>query len=88
MFNHVTVNSSNMAAVSDTCSGSVRKRRVDSSKPGTKPADSSGEHGAEPSKDTENETRLESRLQTGTYWLTRVVLLRSVAFIYCEHADI
>lgn len=24
------------------------------------------------------------RLRTGTYWLTRIVLLRSIAFMYCE----
>lgn len=87
MFSHVTVNSANMAADGDSCSGAVRKRRVDGSKTDPKPADSSKGHGAEPSKDTEKEKRPQS-LQTGTYWLTRVVLLRSVAFIYCEHADI
>lgn len=27
-------------------------------------------------------------LQTGTFWLTRIVLLRSVAFIYCECAGV
>lgn len=25
-----------------------------------------------------------ARLRTGTFWLTRVVLLRALAFIYCE----
>ncbi|XP_034050097.1 lipase maturation factor 1 [Thalassophryne amazonica] len=37
--------------------------------------------GNEANTDGEKEKRLQS-LQTGSYWLTRVVLLRSVAFIY------
>ena len=26
----------------------------------------------------------ESKLQAGTYWLTRIVFLRSLAFVYCK----
>ncbi|TKS90138.1 Lipase maturation factor 1 [Collichthys lucidus] len=70
-----------MAAASDSSGSSVRKRRVDSSKTETKSADSSEEHGAESSGDTEKEKRFAST-QRGTYWLTRIVLLRAVAFIY------
>ncbi|KAE8284534.1 Lipase maturation factor 1 [Larimichthys crocea] len=70
-----------MAAASDSSSSSVRKRRVDSSKTETKSVDSSEEHGAESSGDTEKEKRVTS-IQRGTYWLTRIVLLRAVAFIY------
>lgn len=83
----MTVNSANMAAASDSGGSSVRKRRVDSSRTETKPADSSEEHGADSSRDADKEKRLQS-LQTGTYWLTRIVLLRSVAFIYCKHVDV
>lgn len=70
-----------MAATSDSSGSSVRKRRVDSSKTETKWADSGGEDGEKLSKDTEKEKSHQS-LQRGTFWLTRIVLLRSVAFIY------
>ncbi|XP_030256928.1 lipase maturation factor 1 isoform X1 [Sparus aurata] len=70
-----------MAATSDSSGSSVRKRRVDSSKTETKCADGSEENEADSGKDTEKEKELQ-RLHTGTYWLTRIVLLRSVAFIY------
>lgn len=86
MFSHVTSQSVNMAATSDSSGSSVRKRRVDSSKTETKCADGSEENEVDSGKDTEKEKELQ-RLHTGTYWLTRIVLLRSVAFIYCEHAD-
>lgn len=90
LFNHVTLTSANMAAASDNSDNSdnsVRKRRVDSSKTETRCTDISKEHGTKISKDTEKkETTVES-LQTGTYWLTRIVLLRAVAFIYCKHVD-
>nr|CBN81183.1 Lipase maturation factor 1 [Dicentrarchus labrax] len=70
-----------MAAAGDSSGSAVRRRRGDGSKTETKCADSSGEHGAEPGEDSEKEKSPQS-LQTGTYWLTRIVLLRSVAFIY------
>ncbi|XP_053197743.1 lipase maturation factor 1 isoform X1 [Scomber japonicus] len=62
----------------DSC---VRKRRVDSSKAETHSVNSSKDHGANTDTDTEKEKTLLS-LQSGTYWLTRIVLLRAVAFIY------
>ncbi|KAK9530738.1 hypothetical protein VZT92_012224 [Zoarces viviparus] len=70
-----------MAATGGTCESSVRKRRVDGRKTDSKCADSREEHGADSREDTEEETGPRS-LQTGTFWLTRIVLLRSVAFIY------
>ncbi|XP_022598648.1 lipase maturation factor 1 [Seriola dumerili] len=70
-----------MAASSGSSESSVRKRRVDSRKTEPESADSCRQHGADTSKDTETGKRPES-LRTGTYWLTRIVLLRSVAFIY------
>lgn len=73
-----------MAAARDSTDGALRKRRVNSSKTEEKHADISDGRGAKYNKDGENkETRVQS-LQTGTYWLTRIVLLRSVAFIYCK----
>lgn len=81
---HVTANSTNMAAVSDSYSSSVRKRRFDRSKAET--TDRSEGHITDGSTDTEKEKRLQS-VRTGTYWLTRIVLLRSVAFIYRKHVD-
>uniref|UniRef100_A0A3Q3JV49 Lipase maturation factor n=1 Tax=Monopterus albus TaxID=43700 RepID=A0A3Q3JV49_MONAL len=70
-----------MAATSESFETSVRRRRVDSRKTETNFADSSKENGANTDKDTEKEKTLVS-LQTGSYWLTRIVLLRAVAFIY------
>lgn len=83
---HVTTNSTNMAAAGDSYSSSVRKRRFDSSKAETKATDSSEGHITDANTDTEKEKTLQS-VQTGTYWLTRIVLLRSVAFIYRKHVD-
>uniref|UniRef100_A0A3Q3KIG3 Lipase maturation factor n=1 Tax=Mastacembelus armatus TaxID=205130 RepID=A0A3Q3KIG3_9TELE len=56
---------------------SVRRRHVDSRKSEAESSASSQDTGA----DTEKEKGCVS-LHTGTYWLTRVVLLRFVAFIY------
>ncbi|KAM8887924.1 lipase maturation factor 1 [Synchiropus picturatus] len=60
---------------------SVRKRRVEGSKTGT----SSAKDGVEETNNLVKDERQEKRqptLRRGTYWLTRIVLLRSVAFIY------
>ncbi|XP_018541042.1 lipase maturation factor 1 isoform X2 [Lates calcarifer] len=77
----MTVTSTNMAASSDSSESTVRRRRVDGRKTETDSADSCRENGADSSRDTDTEKRRES-VQTGTFWLTRIVLLRSVAFIY------
>uniref|UniRef100_A0A3Q3MKL7 Lipase maturation factor n=1 Tax=Labrus bergylta TaxID=56723 RepID=A0A3Q3MKL7_9LABR len=65
------------ASTGDSSSSSVRKRHVGNNKTETKSADCSEEDG----EDKEREKRLQP-LQKGTYWLTRIVLLRSVSFIY------
>ncbi|XP_041670075.1 lipase maturation factor 1 isoform X1 [Cheilinus undulatus] len=65
------------ATLSDTSCGSVRKRHVGGCKTDAKPADTTNEK--ENCKETEKRLR---PLHAGTYWLTRIVLLRSVAFIY------
>lgn len=83
----MTVTSTNMAASSDSSESTVRRRRVDGRKTETDSADSCRENGADSSRDTDTEKRRES-VQTGTFWLTRIVLLRSVAFIYCESAEL
>ncbi|XP_028991442.2 lipase maturation factor 1 isoform X2 [Betta splendens] len=70
-----------MATVSDIPQSALRKRRVDGRKTETESAAVDDEHGANTDKDTEKQ-RGRVSLQTGTYWLTRIVLLRSVAFIY------
>ncbi|XP_039990697.1 lipase maturation factor 1 [Xiphias gladius] len=70
-----------MADSSESPESCVRRRRVESRKTETKSADSFRQHGADTDTETETEKRLES-LQTGTFWLSRIVLLRSVAFIY------
>lgn len=85
LFSHMTVRSVNMAAASDSPQSSVRKRRVDSRKTETESAVSGGANEANTDKDTEKEKeKTFASLQSGSYWLTRIVLLRSVAFIYCE----
>lgn len=76
---HVTPN---MAAASDSTDSAVRKRRVETRK--TESISSNSKDNAEDiSKKKKEEKRLRS-LQPGTYWLTRIVLLRAVAFIYCK----
>ncbi|XP_047466015.1 lipase maturation factor 1 [Mugil cephalus] len=70
-----------MAAGGETSESSVRKRRVDTKKTETHSAPGGTDNGANTGRDTEKGKRLRS-LQPGTYWLTRVVLLRAVAFIY------
>ncbi|XP_070707773.1 lipase maturation factor 1 [Pempheris klunzingeri] len=70
-----------MAAAGDGSESSVRRRRVVGGKAEAKCADSSEEDGANPSEEPAGE-RSPPSLHTGTFWLTRIVLLRSVAFIY------
>lgn len=73
-----------MAAAADSTDTGVRKRRVDSSKTEEKHADTSDGRGAKDSKHEEKKEESFQSLHTGSYWLTRIVLLRSVAFIYCK----
>lgn len=73
-----------MAAVNDSNDSSVRKRRVDNSETEVKHADIRDERGKKDSKYGEKKDKEVQSLQTGTYWLTRIVLLRFVAFIYCK----
>ncbi|CAB1423907.1 unnamed protein product [Pleuronectes platessa] len=69
-----------MAASSED--SGVRKRRVDSRRQKeTQTGDSGGEHAADSDSGSGTE-HTPGSLQTGTYWLSRIVLLRSVAFIY------
>uniref|UniRef100_A0A1A7XB97 Lipase maturation factor n=1 Tax=Iconisemion striatum TaxID=60296 RepID=A0A1A7XB97_9TELE len=70
-----------MATISGSPESTVRKRHVDSRRTETDNVPSSTENGAKDNRDPDKETELES-LQPGTFWLTRVVLLRAVAFIY------
>lgn len=81
----MTVSSLNMATSSDSAESSVRRRRVDIKKTerDAADADSCKDHGSEATEDTKTGKRPGS-LQTGTYWLTRIVLLRFTAFIYCK----
>ncbi|XP_061087109.1 lipase maturation factor 1 [Conger conger] len=65
----------------ETDGNALRKRRTDTVKPTTKPTDDSNDTNGE-----EVETKYGKpgavNLQSGTFWLTRIVLLRSIAFIY------
>uniref|UniRef100_A0A3B4B5B4 Uncharacterized protein n=1 Tax=Periophthalmus magnuspinnatus TaxID=409849 RepID=A0A3B4B5B4_9GOBI len=68
-------------------SSAVRRRRVDPSGTGhteTSTGDSERRDGTEDSGGAGTEDKKLRSLQPGTYWLTRIVLLRAVAFIYCE----
>lgn len=73
-----------MAVTCNSTDGTVRKRHVDSSKTEEKHGDISDGRGEEYSKNGDKKETTVQSLQTGTYWLTRIVLLRSVAFIYCK----
>ncbi|XP_060950433.1 lipase maturation factor 1 [Limanda limanda] len=76
----MTVISGNMAASSED--SGVRRRRVDSPRQKeTQTGDSGGEHAGDKDSGSDKEHTAGS-LQTGSYWLSRIVLLRSVAFIY------
>lgn len=81
-FCHVTTASGNMAATCTSTDGAVRKRHVASSKGEEKPADVRGGRGAQSSQHGERKEAAARSLHSGTYWLTRIVLLRCVAFIY------
>uniref|UniRef100_A0A3Q1HL37 Lipase maturation factor n=1 Tax=Acanthochromis polyacanthus TaxID=80966 RepID=A0A3Q1HL37_9TELE len=77
----MTVRSGNMATSGKAPDSSVRRRRVGSRKTETNSVLSDKEDEADTSRDSKKQKQLLS-LQSGTYWLTRIVLLRSVAFIY------
>ncbi|XP_053706537.1 lipase maturation factor 1 [Synchiropus splendidus] len=70
-----------MAPPDERAETSVRKRRVEGSKTGTNSAKDGVEETNNLVKDELQEKR-QPTLRRGTYWLTRIVLLRSVAFIY------
>ncbi|XP_056901267.1 lipase maturation factor 1 isoform X1 [Takifugu flavidus] len=71
-----------MAVTCNSTDGTVRKRHVDSSKTEEKQGGISDGRGEKYSKNGDRKETSVQSLQTGTYWLTRIVLLRSVAFIY------
>ncbi|KAF3853224.1 hypothetical protein F7725_013912 [Dissostichus mawsoni] len=70
-----------MAATGDSSGSSVRKRHVEGRNPEPERKESGEKHGEEPGEEPEKDRRPQS-LHPGTFWLTRVVLLRSVACIY------
>ncbi|XP_061564352.1 lipase maturation factor 1 [Cololabis saira] len=70
-----------MAASSVSAGSSVRKRRLDGRRTETDSVPDSTQNGTKGSGDSDTEKQLRE-LQPGTYWLTRIVLLRAVAFIY------
>ena len=36
-------------------------------------------------EETKTMAKNDIELESGTYWLTRIVLIRYIGFIYCEH---
>ncbi|KAJ8246495.1 hypothetical protein GJAV_G00268470 [Gymnothorax javanicus] len=65
----------------ETDGSTLRKRRVDTVNPDTESTDESTDSNGEEVKTTYGKPGAVT-LQTGTFWLTRIVLLRSIAFIY------
>lgn len=74
-----------MAAASEDCEyrDSTLRRRYKGETPGlVKKSDNSISEAVKQNEKYDKKEKV--RLGTGTYWLTRIVLLRFVAFIYCE----
>lgn len=61
----------------------LRKRRGDALVSDSLSHDSCSET-VQDEDSTKYEKKVGVSLQSGTYWLTRIVLLRALAFIYCE----
>ncbi|XP_035256319.1 lipase maturation factor 1 [Anguilla anguilla] len=59
----------------------LRKRKTDTAKPATKLSEESSDTNGEEVQTVDGKLGAVT-LQTGTFWLTRIVLLRSIAFIY------
>ncbi|KAF7647933.1 hypothetical protein LDENG_00164350 [Lucifuga dentata] len=70
-----------MADTGESSERSLRRRRVGTQKTETNCGDSSKEDEEKRDEDSEKEKKLLS-LKPGTFWLTRILLLRSIAFIY------
>ncbi|KAM6951098.1 lipase maturation factor 1 [Aplochiton taeniatus] len=65
----------------ESAESTLRRRRVDTLKTASNTSDNDEDDGDHTGIDEEKE-KGSCSLQTGTYWLTRIVLLRSIAFIY------
>uniref|UniRef100_A0A8C5HEC7 Lipase maturation factor n=1 Tax=Gouania willdenowi TaxID=441366 RepID=A0A8C5HEC7_GOUWI len=74
--------SANMAASGETTDSSVRRRRVNKSETDTDTGSDLSPGEADHGADSRLEPDTEKPLLSGSYWLTRIVLLRCVAFIY------
>ncbi|XP_061764868.1 lipase maturation factor 1 [Nerophis ophidion] len=70
-----------MAASADNSVASLRRRRLEGGLTEAKFADVSKKDAPNTDESADKETKLQT-LQTGSFWLTRIVLLRSIAFIY------
>ncbi|XP_061910947.1 lipase maturation factor 1 isoform X1 [Entelurus aequoreus] len=70
-----------MAASADNSGASVRRRRLEGGLTEAKFADGSKKDATNTDETADKEKKLQT-LQTGSFWLTRIVLLRSIAFIY------
>uniref|UniRef100_A0A8C5HCM9 Lipase maturation factor n=1 Tax=Gouania willdenowi TaxID=441366 RepID=A0A8C5HCM9_GOUWI len=71
-----------MAASGETTDSSVRRRRVNKSETDTDTGSDLSPGEADHGADSRLEPDTEKPLLSGSYWLTRIVLLRCVAFIY------
>ncbi|XP_061561985.1 lipase maturation factor 1 isoform X2 [Phycodurus eques] len=71
-----------MATSGENNVASVRRRRLKASLKDAKCTDSSGRKDAASTVESTKKGKKLQSLETGTFWLTRIVLLRSVAFIY------
>ncbi|XP_061823254.1 lipase maturation factor 1 [Nerophis lumbriciformis] len=70
-----------MAASADKSGSSVRRRRLEGGLTEAKFADGSKQDATNTEETADKEKKLQT-LETGSFWLTRIVLLRSIAFIY------
>ncbi|KAM3859979.1 lipase maturation factor 1 [Diretmus argenteus] len=71
-----------MAAARDSSETSVRKRRLGKTETTDNISTDGGREDGESESEREEKEKASRSLRTGTYWLTRIVLLRAIAFIY------
>jgi len=75
-----------MATTGESSESTIRRRRVDAAQAADELPDRSDEQQHHGQDTTQSEKKESDVLQKGTHWLTRIVLLRALAFIYCKSA--
>lgn len=62
----------------------LRKRRGDKQDSGKEPSGSDADSGASLPAEGNGSNSKEKQLEAGSYWLTRIVFIRALGFIYCK----